>query len=129
MSDENNKQKELRNKMEKFLGRAKTAITRGREEVVKVSKIGKLKFEMSSMQRQRQRLMLVLADKVVRLVKEGNLSAAALADEVNNIDLLHHQIAEMEREIKGLSSGIHEAVRPTSKPFNRPSSGDDEQDD
>ena len=113
------KQKELKQKMEHFLDRAKNAFSRGRDEVKRVSKIGKLKFDLSALQRQRQRALQALGEKVIKLVDDQQLAPEAVTDDIEVIKLLNQQVDEMEQEIHGLSSGIHEAVKPTTKPFKR----------
>ncbi len=102
--------------MERIWNKTKGVFRKGQREVMKVSKIGKMKFDCSALQRERQRLLTELGDLVCRLVDEGRLQDDDVTAKVRGIQHLSEQITTAEREMRDLSDG---------KPTEVPSPADD----
>ena len=97
---DDDKQKELKLKMEQIWGKTKAVLKRGHQEVLKVSQVGKLKMDHSSLARQRDRLLTALGELVVLRHSAGKLDSQELAPHVDRIVQLNREIQHLDELIE-----------------------------
>src|SRR6266850_8375209 len=91
---------EVRAKMEKVWSKALVALERGREELTKISKVGKLKFDLTRFQRDRLGLYRQLGEETYKLLKEGRFDVAEVERIIVRIDRISEQIESQQSNIK-----------------------------
>ena len=91
---------ELGEKVERALQRAREAMERGRTEILKISKVGKMKFNTSKMQRDRAALFHRLGEKVFAMLKEGPFNPSEVQDYVVRIEQLTEKIESHQTQMK-----------------------------
>ena len=73
---------------------------RGEEEVVRASKIGKLKLEVMGLERNKGLLYQKIGEKTIDLCNKGKIEEATLKPLCNQIYKLDSQIKKKQAEIK-----------------------------
>ena len=108
---------------ESFLGKAADVLSRGREEILKQSRIGKAKlFDLTQLRRERARLMQRLGEEAYRGMQAGSLSKDDLKRTYQRVVEMDEQIAAKEAEIDRLQREAGAA--PASAPApSRPATG------
>lgn len=94
----------LRSGLEGLLGRAADAIGRGREELLKQSKIGKMKLiDLTQLRRERARLLSRLGEEAYRGMQSKSLDEGDLQRTYKQIVSMDEQIAKKEAEVETLN--------------------------
>lgn len=103
MADKKFDPESLQQGIESFLGKAADVISRGREEILKQSKIGKVKlFDLMQLRRERARLVQRLGEEAYRGMQAGKLEKDDLKRTYQRIVEMDEQIAKKEAEIERL---------------------------
>lgn len=93
----------LRTGLQGLLGRAADAIDRGREELLKQSKIGKVKLiDLTQLRRERARLVSRLGEEAYRGMQSKSLDEGDLQRTYKQIVAMDEEIAKKEAEIEAL---------------------------
>lgn len=71
-----------------------------RQELTKLFQIGRIKYDTTSLSRERTALYQELGQKTAELMKQGQLNPEALSSLVERIDLLSKRIEECRTEIR-----------------------------
>ena len=80
-----------------------------RLELTKLFQIGRIKYDTTSLQRERSGLYQELGRKTAELVKQGQLNPEALQPMVERIDLLTKRIEECRTEIQTIVRNRNDA--------------------
>ena len=108
---------------ESFLGKAADVLSRGREEILKQSRIGKAKlFDLTQLRRERARLMQRLGEEAYRGMQAGSLSKDDLKRTYQRVVEMDEQIAAKEAEIDRLQREAS-AAAPSAAPASKPATG------
>ena len=100
--------------IEGLLGRAVDALTKGREELLKQSRIGKVKLiDLTQLRRERARLVQRLGEEAYRGLQAGSLDAEDLDRTYKKIVAMDEEIAAKEAEIEKIR---REEEGATAKP-------------
>ena len=82
----------------------KENIEKSKEELIKLSKIGRLRFELASLNRNKNRKFRDLGKKVYLLIEEGSMDKEPVESEYldlvnifDNIDKIKHSIEELRK--------------------------------
>lgn len=99
----------LRSGLEGLLGRAADAIGRGREELLKQSKIGKMKLiDLTQLRRERARLLSRLGEEAYRGLQSKSLDEGDLQRTYKQIVSMDEQIAKKEAEVETLNRDVQQ---------------------
>lgn len=94
---------EIQQRVGDFLGRAVEAISKGREELLKQSRIGKVKLiDLTQLRRERARLVSRLGEEAYRSMQAGNLEPDDLQRTFKRIVEMDERIAAKEAEVETL---------------------------
>lgn len=74
---------------------------KGRDEVIKSSRVGKARLELSSLKRERERVFERLGEEVYRRYKEKAASIPGIESFFTEIDIISLKLSSKERELKG----------------------------
>jgi predicted transcriptional regulator len=92
---------ELGRGLETLLGRAADVLSRGREELLRQSRIGKVKlFDLTQLRRERARWVLRLGEEVYRDLQAGKLARESLEKTFRRIEEMDERIAAKEAEVE-----------------------------
>ena len=110
---------------ESLLGKAADVLSRGREELLKQSRIGKAKlFDLTQLRRERARLMQRLGEEAYRGMQAGSLTKDDLKRTYQRVVEMDEQIAAKEAEIDRLQREASAAGAPASAPSaSKPATG------
>lgn len=87
--------------LEGFLGRAAEVISRGRDEILRASRIGKARLvDLTQLRRERARLVLRLGEEAYREMQAGALHRDELEKTYARIVEIDERIAAKEAEIE-----------------------------
>ena len=95
----------LKDEFNKVVSKAKIAIKRSGDELLKVSKIGKLKLDASQLQRDQQRLFSQLGEIVFNQIQAGKLSGVDSADvrsAAEELRTIENKMSALQEEIEKL---------------------------
>lgn len=99
-----------------LLGRAAEALTRGREELMKQSRVGKLKLiDLTQLRRERARLVQRLGEECYRGMQAGSLDRQDLERSYRKIVSMDEQIAAKEAEIEKIRREMEGKPTASSK--------------
>lgn len=102
----------LRTGLQGLLGRAADAIDRGREELLKQSKIGKVKLiDLTQLRRERARLVSRLGEEAYRGMQSKSLDEGDLQRTYKQIVAMDEQIAKKEAEVETLRREAEQGAR------------------
>jgi len=105
--------------LEGFLGRAADVISRGREEILRASRIGKARLlDLTQLRRERGRLVLRLGEEAYREMQAGPLHRDDLEKTYLRIVEIDERIAAKEAEIEKIrreAAGTGPAETPRAK--------------
>jgi hypothetical protein len=76
---------------------------KGKEEVVRSSKVSKARLDLSSLKKERERVFERLGEEIYKRHKEEKLSLPALDPFFAEIDIINLRLSSKERELKGLA--------------------------
>lgn len=85
---------EIKRQVSKVWGRTRQFLKRGTEEVIKTTKIGKVKLDTTLLVHERNKLYQKLGERTATLIKENRLSSPELLGICQEIDALSKKIAE-----------------------------------
>ncbi|HLG19017.1 MAG TPA: hypothetical protein VI895_04270 [Bdellovibrionota bacterium] len=85
---------------DKAWSKAREALERGREGLLKVSRVGKIKFNTARMQRDRVTLYRTLGEETYRLCKSGRLVSPEIDGLIHEIDRLSERIDAQKIEMQ-----------------------------
>jgi hypothetical protein len=109
---------ELSRGLENLFGRAVDALSKGREEILKQSRIGKVKlFDLSQLRRERAQLVLRLGEEAYRAMQSGMLSRT-------DLDRTYKRIVEMDERIAAKEAEVEKIRRQQQGPTSSSSSQD-----
>lgn len=96
--------------LEGLLGRAADVLSKGREELMRQSRIGKVKlFDLTQIRRERARLVLRLGEEAYRAMQAGRIAK-------DDLDRTYHKIVEMDERIAAKEAEIEKIRRAESVP-------------
>lgn len=94
---------EIQQRVGDFLGRAVEAISKGREELLKQSRIGKVKLiDLTQLRRERARVVSRLGEEAYRGMQAGTLEPDDLQRTFKRIVEMDERIAAKEAEVETL---------------------------
>jgi cob(I)alamin adenosyltransferase len=82
-----------------FIDRALSAIERGREELTKISRVGRLKLDLAQLQRDRRAVYRKLGEDTYKLLKEDRFAAADVESLLVRLDQANDQISKLEAQV------------------------------
>jgi len=85
-----------------FLNRALSVFNKGKDEVVRSSKVSKARLDLSSLKNEKERVFKRLGEEVYRRYKESKISIPGLDSFFTEIDIISLKLSSKERELKGL---------------------------
>lgn len=85
-----------------MLNRMLSVFNKGKEEVVRSSKVSKARLDLSSLKKEKERAFERLGEEVYRRYKENKISIPGLDPFFTEIDLISPKLSSKERELKGL---------------------------
>ncbi len=96
--------------LEGLLGRAADVLSKGREELMRQSRIGKVKlFDLTQIRRERARLVLRLGEEAYRAMQAGRIAK-------DDLDRTYRKIVEMDERIAAKEAEIEKIRRAESTP-------------
>lgn len=91
----------------------KDKLNKGKEELVKITKISKIKIEIASTKKKIDEKLKNLGLKVYEMSKEGELQPEAIELDLEKIKELENSVVELERQITELKAkGFEEEEEP-----------------
>jgi predicted nucleic acid-binding Zn-ribbon protein len=87
---------------EKSMDWLRTKIERGKEELVKFSKISKLKLEISTLRKRKDERYKAMGKRAFKLVEDGILDDSQLVADYDDIIKINQKIEDLELEIKAV---------------------------
>lgn len=91
----------------------KDKLNKGKEELVKITKISKIKIEIASTKKKIDEKLKNLGLKVYQMSKEGELQPEAIELDLEKIKELENSVVELERQITELKAkGFEEEEEP-----------------
>ena len=97
--------------LETLIGRAAEALSRGREELLRQSRIGKVKlFDLTQLRRERSRRVLRLGEEAYREIQAGKLAGESLQKTYLRIVDMDERIAAKEAEVDRIRRGEPERL-------------------
>lgn len=110
--------------LESFVERAVDAISRGREEILRASRIGKAKlFDLTQLRRERARLVWRLGEEAYRAMQSGTLSKDELEKTYRRVVAMDERIAAKEAEIEKIRRSGGSEARATAEDASRARAG------
>jgi hypothetical protein len=101
---------DLGKNLENILGRAADVLSRGREEILRQSRIGKVKlFDLTQLRRERARMVLRLGEEAYRSMQGGKLAR-------EDLDKTYRKIVEMDERIGAKEAEIEKIRREEQGP-------------
>ncbi|MEK7851880.1 MAG: hypothetical protein AAB275_08345 [Deltaproteobacteria bacterium] len=85
-----------------LLNRALSVFNKGKDEVVRSSKVSKARLDLSSLKNEKEHLFKRLGEEVYRRHKENKISIPGLDSFFTEIDIISLKLASKERELKAL---------------------------
>lgn len=104
---------DLKNQVERLWDMTRDAFEKGGREVMRLSRIGRVKLETTQLQRERQRLFAELGERSYRLLVEGSLTHGELAPLAKSIEALNAKIAD---ECNRMSQMAHTEAQAAAAP-------------
>lgn len=102
--------------LETLLGRAADVFTRGREELLRQSRIGKVKlFDLTQLRRERARMVLRLGEEAYRAMQSGKLAREDLDRTYKKIVEMDERIGAKEAEIENIRREEQRDAAPAPK--------------
>lgn len=98
MSDNNVRESGLQG----FWNRALSLFNKGKDEVVRSSKLSKARLDLSSLKKEKESVFERLGEEVYRRHKENKVSIPGLDSFFTEIDIINLKFSSKERELKGL---------------------------
>lgn len=91
----------------------KDKLNKGKEELVKITKISKIKIEIATKKKKIDEKLKNLGLKVYQMSKEGELQPEAIELDLEKIKELENSVVELERQITELKAkGFEEEEEP-----------------
>lgn len=87
-----------------FWDTAATYLKKAKDEVVRSSRIGKIRLDIARLKKQRKDLLSEFGEKAYELLRDGKLSAGALEELKVAVDEKNALIAAKEAEIEAISA-------------------------
>lgn len=100
-----NTEKNLQSALAKLSELSKKGIGIAKEQITHSSHIVKLKLDITSLQREKKRLLSDLGEEVFSAVKEKTLKSKIFDESIVNIDSIIGKIEEKKKELEAV--GIH----------------------
>lgn len=85
---------------------------KGKEEVVRSSKVSKARLDLSSLRKERERVFERLGEEIYKRHKENKISLPGLDPFFTEIDIINLKLSSKERELKGLAGEEAEVIKP-----------------
>jgi len=87
---------------------------KGKDEVVRSSKVSKVRLDLSSLKKEREKVFERLGEEIYNRQKGNKISLPGLDSYLTEIDLITFKISSKERELKGLKGEEVQESRPAS---------------
>lgn len=85
---------------------------KGKEEVVRSSKVSKARLDLSSLRKERERVFERLGEEIYKRHKENKSTLPALDPFFTEIDIINLKLSSKERELKGLAGEEGAVIEP-----------------
>jgi len=106
--EEEKKKEEKKRKWDSIVDSTKKYATLAKEELVRSSKIGKIRLDMTKIKKQRAKKFQELGERCYQLILEGKI-------DVEGSDSLKKEIDELDAQIKGKEAEIKEIQELSKK--------------
>ena len=94
---------EIKTQLEGLWGKTLGAITKGKSEVVRFSKIGKIKLDTQMMERDKNYLFQKMGEEAFKGIKAGKFSSESLNKYVTKIENIDKKIKSQTQKLTDLS--------------------------
>ncbi len=92
------------NSLDWFKSKVKSKLDKGKNEAVRLSKIGKLRIEISSLNKKKEELMNLLGKKVYQLIEEGKISKEYFEPDFSDAVKIDENIQELIDKIAEINT-------------------------
>ncbi len=97
-------------KSDRIWDRAIEALERGKEELTKISRVGRMKLDLTRLQRERAELYRKLGEETHKLFKEDRFHRQEIERLLVRIDQVTEQIHQQEQEMTGTAHPAHKSA-------------------
>ncbi|PMP71960.1 MAG: hypothetical protein C0187_02785 [Calditerrivibrio nitroreducens] len=87
---------------EKSMDWLRTKIEKGKEELVKFSKISKLKLEISTLRKRKEERYKSMGKRAFKMVEDGIIDDPQLVSDYDDITKINQKVEDLELEIKAI---------------------------
>ncbi|MGB9730784.1 MULTISPECIES: hypothetical protein [Calditerrivibrio] len=87
---------------EKSMDWLRTKIEKGKEELVKFSKISKLKLEISTLRKRKDERYKSMGKRAFKMVEDGIIDDPQLVSDYDDITKINQKVEDLELEIKAI---------------------------
>jgi hypothetical protein len=94
---------ELKSQLETIWNKTLVTLNKGKEEVIRLSKMGKIKLDMQMMERDKNSIFQKMGEETYKGLKTGTLNKNAFKKYVEKIEKIDTKIAESQEKLSELS--------------------------